>query len=192
MESTATKADQILDAAERLARDRGYNGFSFREIAAAVGIKSASVHYHFPTKADLGAAVTRRYTDRFLAALGDPADPATSPKSLLERFVAAYRHAVVDDKQMCLCGMFGAEVAALPAMVGAEVKTFFERNVDWLAVVLSRLAAGGAGDQAAPRRQALTILAALEGALIVARTFERSDVFDRIAEEATRVHLPPA
>jgi TetR/AcrR family transcriptional repressor of nem operon len=59
------KASEIMDAAERRIRTSGYNGFSFRQIAADVGVKSSSVHHHFPTKPALAAAVARRYTDRF-------------------------------------------------------------------------------------------------------------------------------
>ena len=186
MASKATRADEILDAAERFARTQGYNGFSFRDIAAEVGIKSASVHYHFPSKADLGAAVARRYADRFFAALGDPAAPAADPPALLRRYVGAYRRALVEDRQMCLCGLLGAEVASLPPDVAAEVRTFFERNVAWLSVVLARQARGGARDQAAVKRQALAILGALEGAMLVARTLEDDAAFDQIVEAATQ------
>ena len=182
MASTGTKAADILETAESLARNRGYHGFSYRDIAAEVGIKSASVHYHFPTKADLGVAVARRYTERFLAALGDPTDPKTAPRLLLARYAAAYRKSLVEDRQMCLCGLFGAEVAVLPAPVAAEVQGFFERSVEWLQVVLVRDGSGGAVDEAQSRQRALTILAALQGAMIVARTLGRVEVFDDIVE----------
>lgn len=172
----ATKVDDILDAAEGFARTRGYNGFSFRDIAAAVGIKSASVHYHFPTKADLGAAIVSRYSDRFFDRLGDPANPKTSAGALLDSYVAAFRHALVRDRQMCLCGMFGAEIASLPEDIAAEVKRFFQRNIEWLEVVLSRLDADGS--------LAPFILAVLEGALIVARSLGRPKLFDEIVAGA--------
>ncbi|MFT5578547.1 MAG: TetR/AcrR family transcriptional repressor of nem operon, partial [Paraglaciecola psychrophila] len=64
--------EELLKVAQLKVRSGGYNSFSFRELAAEVGIKSASVHYHFPTKSDLGAAVAHQYTDEFLKALGDP------------------------------------------------------------------------------------------------------------------------
>ena len=41
----------------------GYAGFSFRDLAAEAGIRSASAHHHFPTKA--AATVARRAADRF-------------------------------------------------------------------------------------------------------------------------------
>lgn len=177
-----TKASDILDAAERFARTLGYNGFSFRDVAAEVGIKSASVHYHFPTKADLGAAVAVRYADRFFQALGNPDDPDISPDAKLARYVGLYRHALVQDQQMCLCGMLGAEVESLPPEVASEVTQFFERNLDWLKRVMVRLGDNPARDA---ERHAMTVLAALEGALMLARTLGRNEIFDQVAEDIT-------
>ena len=68
----APAREQILDAAEKRARMAGYHGFSFRDVAEDVGIKSSSVHYHFPTKGDLCEALARRYTVRAADRLGDP------------------------------------------------------------------------------------------------------------------------
>lgn len=189
MATPTGKAGEILDSAERQARQRGYNGFSFRDLAADVGIKSASVHYHFPTKAELGAAVAQRYTERFMAHLGDPADPEVAPDALLERYVAAFRRALVRDRQMCLCGLLGAEVESLPPEVAAEVRDFFERNVAWLTAVLSRRDSGALGNESAEAR-ALAILALLEGALVVARTLKRDAVFDQIAGTVTSFAAP--
>src|SRR5690606_40708940 len=55
-------AQQIIDLAEDAIATKGYSAFSFREIAALMGIKSASIHYHFPTKPHLGLAVDRKST----------------------------------------------------------------------------------------------------------------------------------
>ena len=102
----------------------GYNGFSSRDIADAVGVKSASAHYHFPTKQALAAAVGRRYMTRFLDALGAPGSQL-SAASALSNYVAAYRRALVDDGLMCLCGVMGAEIDNLPSVVRLEAKYFF-------------------------------------------------------------------
>lgn len=161
-------------AAEAMIRTRGYNGFSFREIADTVGIKSASVHYHFPSKGDLGAAVARDYTERFLAGLGDPQATETSPQDLIKQYIAAYRTALVDQDLMCLCGMLGAEVASLPNEVAAETEAFFEANIAWLSTVFVRR--GSSPDHA--RRQALSTIATLEGAMILARSLQNQTTFD--------------
>ena len=62
-------AERLMDLAEAHIRNAGYGHFSFRDLAAEIGIKSARVHHHFPTKATMAAAVARRYGDRFLAAV---------------------------------------------------------------------------------------------------------------------------
>ena len=174
----SAKAEEILDAAERMARIGGYNGFSFREIAKEVGIKSASVHYHFPGKAELGAALARRYTERFLDGLGTPDEVGAEPEALLKRYVAAYRSSLVDDGLMCLCGMLGAEIAYLPEAVAEEARRFFEANIAWLTQVLARK--GGKRDA---RAEAMRMVATLEGALILARSLDDIAAFDAVTED---------
>lgn len=179
MSDRSTKPTEILDVAERMARTGGYNGFSFREIAKAVGIKAASVHYHFPGKEDLGVAIARRYTERFLAALGPPDDPIVSPSTLLERYVGAYRKSLVEDGLMCLCGLFGAETAYLPPAVAEEARGFFEANIAWLTSVYERR-----GETKA-REAAISTVATLEGALILARSLDDQGVFDAATRALT-------
>ena len=173
-------AERILDTAEAMIRTQGFNGFSFREIAKQVGVKSSSVHYHFPTKGDLGAAVTRRYTERFLESLGDPEETPDDANAVIAAFRSLFRDALVNDRQMCLCGMLGAEISDLPKEVAAETATFFTRSIDWL---VTALAGTEWGEQTGPihvRRVALRTIAALEGALIIARTLDDTSLFDEI------------
>ncbi len=186
MPDRGSKAEDILDAAESMARSNGYNGFSFRDLASAVGIKSASVHYHFPTKGDLGVAVARRYTERFVAALGDPGDPETTPEVLLERYIDAFRRALAVDGQMCLCGMLGAEIASLPVEVADEARRFFELNLDWLETALSPRGPAARPGHADTRSRALGILATLEGAVILSRSLGELAVFEQIAARIRR------
>src|ERR1700734_4047794 len=107
-----------MDLAEAHMRNGGYGGFSFREIAAELGIKSASVHHHFPTKAKMAAAVARRYADRFFA------NVAHQPNETAEDAIAAYRStfkgALDKDGLMCLFGVLGAEAGGLLPEVANE------------------------------------------------------------------------
>jgi TetR/AcrR family transcriptional repressor of nem operon len=150
--------DSILDAAEARARRAGYNGFSFREIADDVGIKSASVHYHFPTKEDLAAALAQRYVERILAQLGDPIGraPRAAIRHLADVFIAANE----TDNQMCLCGVFAAESGGLPPQVLPKVASFFELTTKWLDTALK---------PASNAPKAIEIIAALEGGLLISR-----------------------
>lgn len=166
--------DRLLDAAESRARAGGYNSFSFRDIAGDVAIKSASVHYHFPAKSDLGRELALRYTDRIKTALGDPAGLTATEAAA--RVTAVFRQALVTDDKMCLCGVFGAERDALPPDVVVATAGFFRMIIAYL-----EAASGAKGSD-----EAAALLARLEGALIVARALGDSDLFDRIC------NAPPA
>ncbi len=175
-------AERILDVAQSHIQRFGYNGFSFRDVAAEVGMKSASVHYHFPTKADLGVAVVKRYHEQFAAALGGASDSALSVEELLARFANVYLAVLNADQLMCLCGMLGAEVAALPEDVATEVKNFFSYSIDWLTIVYERKdQSNGKSETMAPRIKAQRHLATMQGALILARSMRDPKVFNEIA-----------
>ena len=107
-------------------------------------------------------------------------DPANSPEALLQRYINAYRCALVDEDLMCLCGVLGAEVDSLPPEVAREARHFFERNLEWLESVLSRIQVDGPIGPDGASRRALKIIAALEGAMILARNLGRNDVFEQI------------
>ncbi|MDC0737595.1 TetR/AcrR family transcriptional regulator [Cognatishimia sp. SS12] len=172
-------AEKILDIAERAARQGGYNAFSFRDIAAEIGIKSASVHYHFPTKEALGEALAARYTDRFLAALGSPTDAA--PDVMIRRYIEAFSNALKNDGLMCLCGMFGAEIEGLPRPVAKTTRDFFARNFVWLRAVYASQGQTSERSKAA----AAQLIAILEGAVILARAMDDHTLFDAATADLT-------
>ena len=163
--------ERILDAAEHRARTGGYNGFSFRDLAEDVGVKSSSVHYHFPTKAALSEALARRYTLRARELLGDA--KSVSPNQAIGSATTLFRNALVVDDQMCLCGLFGAERDALPQGVNMAVGEFFEMILDYLTTAFGSNWQGP---------NASSVLACLEGALILARVLGDVRYFDEAIE----------
>src|ERR1700729_4569965 len=118
-------AEKLMDLAESHMRNAGYGSFSFRDLAAEIGIKSASVHHHFPTKATMAAAVARRYGDRFLAAVAG--QPNESAEDAIAAYRSAFREALDRDGRMCLCGVLGAEAGVLSPDLAGEVLSFFRR-----------------------------------------------------------------
>ncbi|MCH9765944.1 MAG: TetR/AcrR family transcriptional regulator [Alphaproteobacteria bacterium] len=173
--------DKIVKAAEQRMRAGGFHGFSFREIAADVGIKSASVHHHFPTKEDLAVAAVRAYVEREIAVLGDPNDPKRKPSQLVASYIDLFRSALRDDHAMCLCGLLASEAATLPPRVTAEVQKFFERNLEWTTAVLKRANPDMRAKDV--RAKALMMTATLEGALLGSQCQSKLDLFDNVARE---------
>jgi len=187
--TTATAAS-ILDASQQIMQAVGYNGLSFRDVASAVGIKSASVHYHFPTKGYLGAAVTRRYTDALRAQLVHVGQSTTSAREALAAYVATVRSTLAKDGRICLGGILAAETDALPPEVRAEVERFIDLNVDWLATVLEQVTGGPAGSDAV-RDHALALFAALQGAMLIARGAGDFSRFDAMTAQFAQTGLWP-
>src|SRR5450755_4498567 len=101
-------AKAVLDVAEQLAQMRGYNGFSYADIATQLGVTKASLHYHFPSKAELGRALVGRYRGVFGAELELIDRQSTDPREKLRKYVGLYESVLSNDR-MCLCGMLAAE-----------------------------------------------------------------------------------
>lgn len=161
-------ADLLLDEAQALVQTRGFNAFSFRDLARALDLTSAGVHYHFPSKADLGRALVVRYRRTFAAALADVERSSDDAADRLLGFVAVYAD-VLRGGRLCLCGVLASDAATLPPEVRAEVRAFFAETERWLTRVLEDGRGGGAlrftGD---PADEAALTLAAVEGAMLTA------------------------
>ena len=175
-------ATRILDIAERLAQTRGFNGFSYADIASELGLTKASLHYHFPGKAELGEALIDRYATRFAAALASLREQQTDPRVALEAYVELYA-AVLRGDRMCLCGMLAAEYETLPASMQAAVIRFFDASEVWLEAVLDRGRREGSLQFAgAARDEARLLVGGLEGAMLVARPYGDSARFRTAAD----------
>lgn len=176
----ADTGTRILEVAERLAQTRGFNGFSYADIAAELGMTKASLHYHFATKAELGCALIEGYSRRFNAALAEiDAAHASEP---LRRYVQLYQNVLVRDR-MCLCGMLAAEYSTLPPAMRSELRNFFDMNESWLASNLERgRKAGALSFEGSALENARMLTAGLEGAMLLARSYEEPARFEATAK----------
>lgn len=188
-EVSSNSRENILAAARSAAQARGYGGLNFRELAEDVGIRAASMYHHFPSKADLGAAVAKRYwedsANRLDALLADSSNPIQS----LRDYPDTFRKPLESDNRMCMCSFMAAEYDDLPEAVKKEVQTFADVNVAWLAKVL--IAAGVVSpEKSEPRARA--IFAAVAGAQLMARS--RSDIalYDSLIDSYRAAGLLPA
>src|SRR5580658_4018913 len=133
---TENSREKILIAATKIAQAHGYNGLNFRDLAEDVGIKAASIYYYFPAKADLAAAVAKRYWENAAAALERLLAESSDPVKALRRYPETFRWALENENRMCLSGFMAAEYDDLPEGVKNEVHTFADVNVAWLSKIL--------------------------------------------------------
>jgi TetR/AcrR family transcriptional repressor of nem operon len=162
-------ADRILDIAERLVQTRGYNAFSYGDIAAELGVKAAAIHYHFASKDLLGTALLVRYRSAFSLRL-EGIGSLAGAMGKLRGYAQLYIDVLTQDDRLCLCGMMAADFMTLPAPMRSEVNRFFADNEAWLAKVL-REGKGSRQLRFAGKAEALAklMLDALEGGMLVSR-----------------------
>lgn len=181
--------EHIMSVAKAMVQSHGYNTLSFREIAKAVGVTSASIHYHFPTKGDLGAALASQYADEADTLLSGLSLVPEDREATVMAYIAAFRAALLNDNRMCLCGMMIAERDDLPDEVKREVDRFTTVNINWLERLVARLSPEMSPEDVAAR--ALAIFSAIEGAQLIARGRADIGVFDGTIAAYRRAGLMP-
>ncbi|SCU74971.1 TetR/AcrR family transcriptional regulator [Cupriavidus necator] len=172
--NTRSVREQLVEHALVLIRRRGFNGFSYRDLADLVGVKTSSIHYYFPSKDDLVLEAVREYgarrRERLLAI-----DASLPPAEQARQYLAPLRAGAGTD-QACLVGMLSADVLMLPDAVRAAMQDFIRLNEQWLARLFERAAAQRKAPCPVPPQQlAQVVFGALQNGLISARLFGTPD-----------------
>ncbi len=183
-------AQQILDVAQSMVRNRGYSAFSYADIAKQIGIRKASIHYHFPSKDDLVKELVKQYREILVKKCFYIEQQKITPQKQMRQFVNLYRDGLEND-QICLCGMLTADFVVLNSEIQAELKTFFSVTESWLTKLLTR------GNEAGVWKciqsvelEAKTIIAMLQGAQLLARAADNNvEAFDQVIEELLKDKL---
>lgn len=168
--------EHILTVAERLIQSRGYNAFSYRDIAEEVQIKTSSIHYYFPAKADLGKAVVQRHLEGLAETLKPllEDEKLSFAKKLGQVIDTLVAKTYGDHQKMCLGGMLAADALTLPEPIKKEVRHFFTRIAQWFRQMLTE-AVERKEIQLEKRNiaaEAAFILALFEGSLLLARLYK--------------------
>lgn len=186
---SANAREDILAAAKLVAQAHGYAGLNFRDLAEQVGIKAASIYYHFPSKADLATAVAKRYWEDAATYLEELLKNAASPTDALRRYPETFRWALENENRICLCSFMSAQFDDLPDTVKKEVQTFADVNIAWLTKAL--IAAKLTSPKEAEKR-ARAIYSAIVGAQLMARSRADITLYDSLIEGYRTVGLLPA
>ena len=160
----------ILNMAEGLLQEKGFNGFSYAHIASELGVKNAAIHYHYPTKEALGVAVVKRYRDRFQLWINNSRIKSLSPEKKLDWFFSIYTDMRADKGKVCLVGSMEAEFNSIPQALQEEVEALHKELLLWLQATLKEgREAGVFHFNGEPAGKAALILSSLQGALQMAR-----------------------
>ncbi|HEY9078707.1 TetR/AcrR family transcriptional regulator [Magnetovibrio sp.] len=184
MTQTTDTRTQILDIAERLLQQRGFNAFSYQDIANELGIRKASLHYHFPSKADLGTALAERHANRALDALQGVDQLNLNAWQQLDAFFKPFIDLAKSCDLMCVGGVMASEYSTLPTPMQHRMDEFFAILHTWLTRVLRQgRASGQLYFGAEPSVKADAIIATLEGAILIAKTRKNADFIDPLIDD---------
>ncbi|TPP11749.1 TetR/AcrR family transcriptional regulator [Rhizobium glycinendophyticum] len=184
MSNLSTTSDQILQSAQTLIVAGGYNGFSYADIAAVVGIRKASIHHHFPSKADLVRTLVARYREDAAAGLARLEQSVTDPLEQVRAYLAYWEACLLDNTApFCVCAMLAGEAQLLPEDVHREVKAHFRSLSAWLARVMERGAKDGVLSlRSPPAVEAEALLATVHGAMLSARAYGSPEIFSTVKD----------
>jgi TetR/AcrR family transcriptional repressor of nem operon len=170
--SSGDTAQRLIDVAMELIQTRGFSAISYQDLADRLGIRKASIHYHFPSKTDLGVAALRTYIGGFEAALAAiDANPRLTCAKRFDQYCEPFRALAATPDKVCMCGALASELFALPEPMRPLIRAFFAMHERWLAALVKRGTASGEFRRSGtPEKVAHTIFSALQGSLVVRRT----------------------
>ena len=123
--------DSIKKEAIRIVRTGGSHSLNFRDLGAVVGVKSSSIHYYFPTKADLLAEIVKDYGQEFMKELDRRTLNAKTLSKTLEILISICEESQ-KEKLICLCGSLATESRELEHHVVDKVSDFFSVLEVWI------------------------------------------------------------
>ena len=167
---TRDTVTRLLDEAQRLVQERGFNAFSYRDLADSVGIRTASIHYHFPSKGDLAQALAERYLTEMEGVLRAVDRESAGPEDRLRRFIESHRRLEAQGV-ICLVGSMASDAATLPEEVCAVLERYVDMVRGWVSrAVEDGVEAGEFQPMAAAADAAAALVSGLQGGLLLANT----------------------
>lgn len=163
---------RIIIEAERLLSERGYHGWSYANIAVAIGIKKASIHYHFPKKADLGRELIHHYKSKAMEGLVAIDASCKTPLAKLYALADLFGQVLKKGNAFCLCGMLTADFLTLPKMMKEELIEFFKLEEHWIQQVLQKGKEVHGWEMNDAQKRSSLIMSCLQGLLLLARLEE--------------------
>lgn len=184
MNNSTTTAEKILQCARTLIIAGGYNGFSYADIAKVVGLRNASIHHHFPSKAMLVQSLVASYREEVVAGIAGLERSVSNPLDQLNAYTKYWEDCITDDTApFCICALLASEMPLLPGEVALEVKAHFRALSAWLTSVLER---GAQLEKlvlaTSAKVEAEIFMAAVHGAMLSVRAYGDPKMFATIVQ----------
>lgn len=183
-----TTREKLIDSARYLIQTRGYNGFSYADVAAQVEVRKASIHHHFPTKADLALAVVEQSRTAIAEQTRLLEEGAFDPLRQLQFYTGYWETCIADaSAPFCVAGMLASELPSLPDDLAEGVRAHFRELSRWLETVLTTGAQLGVFQlRGAASAEAESFMSVVYGAMLTARAYGSPEKFAQIVQGALK------
>ncbi len=161
--TTNDTKERILDAAEAIMLEKGFNGVGINEILKSVGVPKGSFYHWFPSKEQFGAELINHYgTDSIAYKKRWLTDRETLPNAL-ERFIAYMESAMScfsekDCQQVCLIVKLSAEVSSWSDTMRQTLEKFYAQALEIYQATIEEGQAQGSIRKDLDSRQAATVI----------------------------------
>ena len=180
------KAEEIIKRTNELIARGGYNSFSYADIAELVQVRKASIHHHFPTKADLVKVTVARHCEAIRQGLRSMDESIPDPLVRLETYCRWWASCVQSSAPpICICALLAAELPSIPTEVAELVQEHFRELSTWIAAVIEQgRSTGKIRSTVEPAKEGLAFMASIHGAMLAARALGDPELFARICEQS--------
>ena len=167
---------QIMDTAQRLTALKGFDAFSYRDVAEEVDIKTSSIHYYFPTKSDLAIALVDRYTSSLSGLLDEVSNSGKNGFEQIKALFGMICSVSGTERNFCLCGMLSADIHSVADESKSKINHFFTLLDNWVENALKAgVKDGSVHSSIRPKSAAAEITATIEGAMLIARVKDKEN-----------------
>jgi TetR/AcrR family transcriptional repressor of nem operon len=182
MTDLSSTAEEIIRQARPLILSGGYDGFSYADISSVVGIRKASIHHHFPTKAQLVRVLVEQYRREAVEGLRQMDEAIADPAERLRAYTGYWQTCIASGSEpFCVCALLASQMPTLPEEVAAEVRAHFRALASWVVSVLREgIEQGGLQMVHAPEIEAEVFVATVHGAMLSSRAHGDAAVFEMI------------
>ncbi|ASU37963.1 TetR family transcriptional regulator [Herbaspirillum sp. meg3] len=179
MTDSSNTFDSILRCAQSLIISGGYNGFSYADIGKVIGIRNASIHHHFPSKAILVRTLVAQYREEMQAGIANLEHSVSDPVGQLRAYTRFWEMCLADaSSSFCVCALLASEMPVLPEEIALEVRAHFRALSTWLTSVFARGAKQGSLKLTeSAETEAEIFMASVHGAMLSARAYGDAKLF---------------
>lgn len=193
MGRTSNARERLLESCRALMHEKGYTAVGVGEVCSQAGVNKGSFYHFFPSKQDLALAVIDEFGAASAEQLSRALESDAPPLERLERFFDASYRAHSESRETCgkllgcPIGNLALEMGSQDAVLREKLRDVLDGQIDRFAAVLQEAIDRGELPPQDARGTAASVLALIEGTLLLAKASDDTEVLRDLGQRALRL-----